>query len=128
MQVKVHAAKLAGALTIEIWGTGTPRREFLYVDDLAEALVFMMRYYSGEPHLNVGTGIDITIKELAELVAKVAAWEGEFVYDHSKPDGMPRKVMDVSKLSALGWQAQTPLQRGFEHAYAWYVKNLEGRG
>jgi hypothetical protein len=99
MQVKVHRAKRTNAPTIEIWGTGTPKREFLLVADLADALVFMMKRYSAEPHLNVGTGADITIRELAELAAKVAGWKGEFTYDRSKPDGMPRKVMDVSKLA-----------------------------
>jgi GDP-L-fucose synthase len=123
MQVKVHEAKRTDAPTIELWGTGTPRREFLYVGDLADALVFMMKHYSAEPHLNVGTGIDISIRELAELVAKVAGWRGEFVYDRAKPDGMPRKVMDVSKLAALGWKAQTPLEQGFREAYDWYVAN-----
>ena len=127
MQVKVHNAKVSGARTLEIWGTGTPRREFLYVDDLADALVFMMRHYSDEPHLNVGTGTDISIRELAELVAKVAGWEGEFVYDRSKPDGMPRKVMDVSKLAALGWAAGTPIEVGFQEAYDWYTANVAAR-
>ena len=124
MQVKVHNAKLASTPTIEIWGTGTPRREFLYVDDLADALVFMMKHYSGESHLNVGTGTDITIRELAELVGKVVGWQGQFVYDRSKPDGMPRKVMDVSKLATLGWRSKTPLGEGFRGAYAWYVANV----
>lgn len=123
LQVKVHRAKESGADSIEIWGTGTPRREFLYVDDLADALVFMLRHYSGEPHLNVGTGVDLTIRELTELIAKVAGWRGAFAYDRTKPDGMPRKVMDVSKLAALGWKAQTSLEDGFRRAYAWYVAN-----
>jgi GDP-L-fucose synthase len=127
MQVKVHRAKQTYAPAIEIWGTGTPKREFLYVDDLADALVFMMKHYSGESHLNVGTGSDVTISELAELVAKVAGWQGQFVYDRTKPDGMPRKVMDVSKLAALGWTARTPLEDGFRSAYAWYVANAAGR-
>jgi len=128
MQVKVHRAKETGAKSIEIWGSGTPRREFLYVDDLADALVFLMQRYSGEPHINVGTGAEVTIRELAELVAKVAGWEGEFVYDPTKPDGMPRKVMDVSRLAALGWTAKTPLEEGIRKAYAWYVANVAGRG
>ena len=127
MQVKVHNAKVSGARTLEIWGTGTPRREFLYVDDLADALVFMMKHYSDEPHRNVGTGTDISIRELAELVAKVAGWQGEFIYDRSKPDGTPRKVMDVFKLAALGWTAKTPLEEGFRKAYAWYAGNIAGR-
>ena len=86
----------------------------------------MLKRYSGEPHLNVGTGTDISIRELAELVAQVAGWTGQFVYDRSKPDGMPRKVMDVSKLAALGWKATTPLQQGFRKAYDWYVANAAG--
>jgi GDP-L-fucose synthase len=127
MQVKVHHAKEAGAKSIEIWGTGTPRREFLYVDDLADALVFMMKRYSDEPHLNVGTGTDITIRELAEQVAKVAGWSGTFVYDRSKPDGMPRKVMDVSKLAAMGWTARTPFEEGMRRSYEWYVAQVAER-
>jgi GDP-L-fucose synthase len=127
MQVKVHRAKQTGAETLEIWGSGTPRREFLYVDDLADALVFLMTRYSEERHINVGTGIDITVRDLAELVAKVAGWQGKFVYDRSKPDGMPRKVMDVSRLKAIGWQAKTPLEEGFSRAYRWYVDEVAER-
>jgi GDP-L-fucose synthase len=127
MQVKIHRAKETGAKTIEIWGSGTPRREFLYVDDLADALAFLMQRYSGEPHVNVGTGVDITIRELAELVAKVAGWQGEFVYDPTKPDGMPRKVMDVSRLKDLGWQAKTPLEDGLRIACQWYSENVAGQ-
>jgi GDP-L-fucose synthase len=127
IQVKVHRAKQTGAKTLEIWGSGTPRREFLYVDDLADALVFLMTRYSEERHINVGTGIDISVRELAELVAKVASWQGEFVYDRAKPDGMPRKVMDVSRLSALGWQAKMPLEEGFRRAYRWYVDEVAER-
>ena len=124
MQVKVHRAKSAGEGSIRIWGSGAPRREFLYVDDLADAAVFLMKNYGGETHVNVGTGEDITIRELAELVCRVAGWQGEFEYDRSKPDGMPRKVMDVSRLRALGWQARTPLEEGLRKAYDWYVRNL----
>jgi GDP-L-fucose synthase len=127
MQVKVHRAKQTGAETLELWGSGTPRREFLYVDDLADALMFLMTRYSEERHINVGTGIDITVRDLAELVAKVAGWQGEFVYDRSKPDGMPRKVMDVSRLKALGWKARTPLEEGFSRAYRWYVDEVAER-
>jgi len=127
MQVKVHQAKRTAAKTLEIWGSGTPRREFLYVDDMADALVFLMQRYSGEPHINVGTGADITIHELAELAAKVAGWQGEFVYDPTKPDGTPRKVMDVSRLQTLGWQAKTPLEEGFRRAYSWYVANVASK-
>jgi GDP-L-fucose synthase len=124
LQVKVHRAKLSGAPHIELWGTGTPRREFLYVDDLADGLVFLMKHYSGELHLNVGTGQDVTIRELAELIADIADYRGQVVYDRSRPDGTPRKVMDVSRTTALGWQAKTPLREGFRQAYRWYVENV----
>ena len=127
LQVKIHRAKTQGARTIQIWGTGTPRREFLYVDDLADALVFLMKRYSGESHVNVGTGADLSIRELAELIARVAGWNGDFEYDGSKPDGMPRKVMDVSRLRALGWHARTSLEDGFRRAYDWYIENAAPR-
>jgi GDP-L-fucose synthase len=124
LQVKIHQAKVTCAPTVELWGTGTPRREFLFADDMADGLVHIMKHYSDAPHLNIGTGADITIRQLAELIAKVADYRGGFVYDHSKPDGMPRKVMDVSKLAALGWRAPTPLEEGFREAYGWYVENV----
>jgi GDP-L-fucose synthase len=117
MIMKVHAAKAAGAPTLEIWGTGTPRREFLFSEDMADGCVFMMKNYSGAQFLNLGTGVDITIRELAETVAEIAGWSGTFVYDAAKPDGMPRKVMDVSKLKALGWSARTSLKEGMREAY-----------
>ena len=123
MQVKIHRAKEGGERRIRIWGSGKPKREFLYVEDLADALVFLMKGYSDEMHINVGTGEDITIRELAERVAAVAGWSGEFEYDPSKPDGTPRKVMDVSRLRALGWTAKTPLETGLKAAYEWYVRN-----
>ena len=121
MQVKVHQAKLKKADAIQIWGSGAPKREFLYVDELADAAVFLMKNYSDALHVNVGTGTDLTIRELAELVAGVAGWQGRFEYDRSKPDGMPRKVMDVSRLRSLGWSAKMPLKEGFRKAYDWYV-------
>ena len=127
LQVKVHRAKREGARAIEVWGSGKPTREFLYVDDLADALVFLMKTYSGETHLNVGTSIETSIAELAQLVARAAGWQGRFEYDHSKPDGMPRKVMDVSRLSRLGWEARTPLEDGFRKAYDWYVMHAPTR-
>ena len=124
MIMKLYAAKAAADKSVVIWGTGTPRREFLFTEDLADGLVFMMKRYSGDGHLNLGTGTDITIRELAETVAKVAGWSGEFVYDRTKPDGMMRKVMDVSRLSALGWKAQTRFEEGMRAAYEWYVTNV----
>ena len=123
MQVKVHEAKERGAESLQIWGSGTPKREFLYVDELADAVVFLMKNYSGEQHVNVGTGSDMSIRELAELIAEVAGWHGRFDYDRSKPDGMPRKVMDVSRLKALGWSARISPKDGFRMAYDWYVRH-----
>ncbi len=127
MQVKVHRAKAERARSIQIWGTGTPTREFLYVDDLADAAVFVMKNYSDDSHINIGTGEETSIRELAQLVARAAGWQGEFEYDRSKPDGMPRKVMDVSRLRALGWKAPTPLEGGLAKAYDWYVRNVATR-
>ncbi len=101
--MKVHTAKKANRSTVELWGSGTPRREFLFTEDLADACVFVMKNYSGEMFLNVGTGRDMTIVELAESIARVAEWQGTFTFDRSKPDGTPRKVSDVSRLRDLGW-------------------------
>ena len=120
---KVHEAKAAGSGEVEIWGTGQPRREFLYVDDLADALVFLMRHYSGDEHVNVGTGADVTIAGLAELIAEVVGFRGGFRFDTDKPDGTPRKLLDVGRLNALGWQAKTPLRDGLRLAYDWYLEN-----
>lgn len=122
--MKTHAAKQSNAPTVELWGSGTPLREFLYSEDLADGCVFAMKHYSGEAPLNLGTGKEHTIRQLAETIAKVAGWKGNFVYDASKPDGMMRKVMDVSRLAELGWTAQTDFEAGMKHAYDWYVKNV----
>ena len=122
--MKVHAAKMANSATVELWGSGTARREFVFTEDLADACVFVMKNYSGEMFLNVGTGRDMTILELAESIARVAGWKGTFTFDRSKPDGMPRKVMDVSRLTALGWSAQSTFDEGIKQAYDWYVANM----
>ena len=122
--MKIETAKRASAKAVEIWGSGTPTREFLFVDDLADGLVFLMKNYSADTHINVGTGKETSIRELAECVARAANWSGEFVFDVTKPDGIPRKVMDVSRLSALGWRAQTPLEAGMARAYHSYVETL----
>jgi len=127
LQVKVHRSKATGARTLEVWGSGTPRREFLYVDDLADALVFLMEHYSDTSPINVGSGREVTVRELAELAARVAEWRGELVFDRSRPDGTPRKLMDSSRLKALGWNARTPLEQGFAAAYRWYVENVAER-
>jgi GDP-L-fucose synthase len=124
MIMKIRAAVMAGDETVTIWGTGTPRREFLFTEDLADGLVFMVKHYSAPGHLNLGTGVDITIHQLAKTVAKVAGWSGGFVYDTSKPDGMMRKVMDVGRLTALGWKAQTRFVDDMRAAYDWYVANV----
>ncbi len=118
---KVHEAKTAGATSVEIWGTGKPRREFLYVDDLADALVFLLKHYSGEAHINVGTGRDMTIAELAETVSGVVGYAGALRFDTTKPDGTPRKLLDVARLTALGWRARTDLETGLRRTYAWYL-------
>jgi GDP-L-fucose synthase len=125
--MKIHAARVANSPTVELWGSGTPRREFLFTEDLADACVFVMKNYSDELFLNVGTGSEMTILELAESIARAAGWKGVFTFDRSKPDGMPRKVMDVSRLRALGWSAPTPFDKGIVQAYDWYVANVAGR-
>jgi GDP-L-fucose synthase len=121
--MKIHAAKLAGASIVELWGTGTPTREFLFSEDLADACVFVMKHYSNELPLNVGTGVEMSILDLAKSVAGEIGWHGSFTFDTSKPDGMPRKVMDVSRLRDLGWSASTDFKTGMRSAYEWYVAN-----
>jgi GDP-L-fucose synthase len=120
---KFHEAKERGKSSVTIWGTGEPRREFLHVDDLAEACLFLMNNYSGNEPINVGTGSDISIRELAELVSEVVGYTGEIAYDTTKPDGTPRKLLEVSRLNSLGWRAITPLKVGIERTYAWFLLN-----
>jgi GDP-L-fucose synthase len=121
--MKIHAAKITNSKTVELWGSGMPKREFLFSEDLADACVFVMKNYSDEMFLNVGTGRDITILELAQSIAKVVGWQGTFTFNRSKPDGMPRKLLDVSRLRALGWSASTDFETGMKCAYEWYVAN-----
>ncbi len=118
---KCHDAKIAGEKTVEIWGTGTPRRELLYVDDAADALVFLARHYSGEVCLNVGRGEDISIADYARLVAEVVGFEGEFSFDRTKPDGTPRKLLDVTRLADLGWRSKFDTREGLERTYRWFL-------
>jgi len=124
--MKIHAARIANRPTVELWGSGTPRREFLFSEDLADACVFVIKNYSGEMFLNVGTGVDRTILELAQCIASTIGWKGTFTFDPSKPDGTPRKVMDVGRLRALGWSAPTDFETGMKEAYQWYLSNVGG--
>ncbi len=123
---KFHEAKIQQQPEVTVWGSGTPRREFLYVDDLAAACLFLMQNYDEPDIINVGTGTDLSISELASLIQKVTGYSGEIIYDTSKPDGTPRKLLDVSRLQALGWQAQTPLPLGIQKTYDWYVTYAQG--
>jgi GDP-L-fucose synthase len=120
---KIHEAKLGAAPTVEIWGTGTPRREFLHVDDLADACVFLMQHYDGDLPLNVGVGEDIAIADLARLIAEVVGYGGAFAFDRSKPDGTPRKLLDVSKMTALGWTPRIALADGIRSTYRWFLEH-----
>jgi GDP-L-fucose synthase len=115
---RFHEAKVQGASQVSVWGTGTPKREFLSADDLGDACVFVMKHYSGDGFLNIGTGQEVSIREFAEVVADVVGYRGELTFDTSRPDGTPRKLLDVSKLTALGWVAKTPLREGLKEAYA----------
>ena len=121
---KAYEARESGAETLAVWGSGRPRREFLFVDDFADACVFVLKNYSGAPFLNVGTGEDIAIRELAERIAAVTGFTGGLNFDASKPDGMLRKQLDVSRLAELGWTASTRLENGLEQTYRWFAANL----
>jgi GDP-L-fucose synthase len=118
---RFHEAKQRGDAKVTVWGSGRPMREFLYVEDCADAVVHILKYYSGAEHLNVGTGQDVTIAELAATIAEVVGFRGRLVWDTSKPDGTPRKLLDVSRLQALGWQARVPLKDGLRRTYDWYL-------
>ena len=122
---KAHAAKNRGS-DIVVWGTGKPKREFLYVDDLADALVFLMCNYSGEEHVNIGVGSDLMIRELAEMIARIVGVENRLRFDPSKPDGAPQKLLDSGKLRALGWRPQTTLEDGIRATYDWFKQNVAG--
>ena len=120
---KAHAAKLANTKEVVVWGTGDPLREFLEVDDLADALIFLLRHYSGESHVNIGVGHDVTIRELAEMIMRVVGIEGRLRFDASKPDGAPRKLLDSRLLQSMGWRPRIGLEEGLHKAYAWYCEN-----
>jgi len=122
---KFHVAKTQGRSEVPIWGTGSPRREFLHVDDLADACVFLMRRYDAAEHINVGTGEDLTIRELAEMVRNIVHPQAQLAFDPTKPDGTPRKLLDVSRLHALGWRHRIPLGEGIAASYRWFLENHE---
>lgn len=121
---KFHDAKVNNLPYVELWGTGTPLREFLYVDDMADACVFLLEHYSGEQHVNVGTGKEVTIKELADTVQRVVGYQGEVVWNEDMPDGTPRKLTDVTKLHNLGWNHKVELEEGVQLAYDWFRENV----
>jgi GDP-L-fucose synthase len=126
---KAHEAKVAGAAHMTVWGSGSPKREFLHVDDLADALVFLAKTYSDEEIVNVGSGEEVTIAELAHLIAQVVGFEGELSFDASKPDGTPRKLVDIGKIARLGWMPKTRLKPGLEETYRWFLEHAgEARG
>jgi len=122
---KFHAAKTAGEDQVVVWGTGAPLREFLYVDDLADAIVFLLENYDGDQPINCGAGSDLSIRELAEMIGRITNFKGKLVFDPTKPDGTPRKLMDSSRLAALGWQPKTPLEDGIAKLYRWFVETHE---
>jgi len=121
---RFHEAKLCGDATMSIWGTGTPRREFLHVDNLADAVVHLLKTYDEEPIVNIGWGEDVTIRELAEIVSSVSGFQGRLTFDASKPDGTPRKLLDTSRLTALGWKPKIGLREGIEQTYAWFKRHV----
>jgi len=120
---KCHEAKLAGEATMEVWGSGKVMREFLHVEDCAAGIVFLLKHYSDMSHVNLGTGEDVTIRQLAETITKTVGFEGSLAFDASKPDGTPRKLLDVSKINNLGWRHQLDLETGLAAAYQWFVEN-----
>lgn len=122
---KFHEAKVNNSEVVEVWGTGTPLREFLYVDDMADACVFLMENYDGEQHVNIGTGEEVSIKELAETVKEVVGFEGELVFNTDMPDGTPRKLTTVDKLHGLGWKHKVSLNEGIKLAYNWFLENYK---
>jgi GDP-L-fucose synthase len=122
---KFHEAKLSNQSAVEVWGTGTPKREFLYSDDLADACVYLMNHYNEDEIINIGVGEDVSIKELAETVQRVVGFEGELKFDTTKPDGTPRKLVDTTKINQLGWKADVKLEDGISLAYEWFLNNTE---
>ncbi len=124
---KFYEAKIKGYDSVTVWGTGKPRREFLYVDDLADACIFLMKKYSGNEAINVGRGRDTSIADLARILKKIAEFKGKIIFDTSKPDGMPQRLLDSGKITALGWRAKTDIEKGLRITYEWYKKSIAGK-
>lgn len=122
---KFHEAKENNRLLVTVWGSGSPRREFLHVDDLADACLYLMDKYDGNEHINIGTGKDIQISELADLIKKIVGYRGDIVYDKTKPDGTPRKLLDVTRINNLGWRSKISLEEGIKNTYNWYIENID---
>jgi GDP-L-fucose synthase len=120
---RIHQAKVAGEKTVVIWGGGNSRREFLYVEDLADAVFWLMNHYDKNEFLNIGTGVDVSIKELAYEIKKIVQYKGTLVFDISKPDGMPKKLLDVSKINKLGWKYKTSFEKGLDFAFKWFLEH-----
>lgn len=125
---KAHQAKVDNAEALEVWGSGTVMREFMHVDDLVDAATFLLQHYSGDIPINIGSGDELTIRELAETICRVVGYEGRLTFDRSKPDGTPRKLLDRTRLENLGWTAQIPLEQGLQQTYAWYLENATTAG
>ena len=122
---KFHEAKIHKASNVTVWGSGKPRREFLHVDDLADACIYLMKNYNDPEIINIGTGVDVTIKELAEIISKIVDYKGQIVFDSSKPDGTPQKLLDVSKINKQGWKAKIDLESGIKTTYSWFIANYD---
>lgn len=125
---KMHQAKVFGVATVEVWGSGSPRREFIFADDVADAAIFLMENYSSPTPINVGTGVDTSIRDIAELIQKVVGYQGQLRFDATKPDGMPLKALDTSELMAMGWQPKVSLRRGLEETYRWFLDTISQHG
>jgi GDP-L-fucose synthase len=125
---KMHQAQIFGASTVEVWGSGSPRREFIFADDVADAAIFLMQNYSSPTPINIGTGVDTSISDIAELIQKVVGYQGQLRFDPTKPDGMPLKSLDSSELMAMGWQPKVSLQRGLEETYRWFLDTTNQHG
>jgi GDP-L-fucose synthase len=121
---RFHEAKVRGDKSVTVWGTGTPRREFLHVDDLADAILYLLQSYDAEPMVNIGWGQDVTIRDLAEIILSVIGYRGTLIFDAGKPDGAPRKLLDVSRITDLGWQPRISLRDGIERTYAWFTEHI----